>query len=369
MKLAIFIWAFIQSFVLSVNFAVVKKSKVNYYLAAIFGMISIKLLFQYLLRFTDFKWDYVHFIIVPDLINLLDAPTIYLYLMMLIGKEKKNIWRYYVIPVAYFLFMISYMIYLGEEFGFFSYINTVYQRSTLAAIIVIKFFYLFLLIKELKASKIHLFKKESELALWTRLIIVFLAVLAVVEVPFLFNTLFLVDTMPEEQNRTIRHFMEINFIGFYSLIIIVTGFFTIKNPKVLYGTERFTKKITKRNEGDPEMEVYEKELQRLIEEEKIHTDSELNEKKLAAALNMPSYQLSKLLNENIGKSFSEFINELRIQEATTILSDPANHELTLFAVAVDSGFRSESVFYPSFKKYTGLTPNQYKKKVVEEKAG
>lgn len=361
MKLAIFIWAFIQSFALSLNFALVKKSRVNYLLSAIFGMISIKLLFQYLLRFTNFKWDHVHFIIIPDLINLIDAPTIYLYLMAIIGKEKKKLWIYYVIPALYLLFMLSYMTFKGSEFGFFSYINTPFQRSTLALIIIIKFLYLFLLLKELKASKIHLFKKESELALWTRLIIIFLAVLAVVELPFLFNTLFLVDHMSEEQNKSIRHFMEINFIGFYSLIILITGFFTIKNPKVLYGTDRLKKKIAKREEGDPEMDNYEMQLKKLIDEEKIHTDSELNEKKLAEALNIPAYMLSKLLNERIGKSFSEYINEKRIEEATKILSDPKNHNLTLFAVAVDSGFRSESVFYPNFKKYTGVTPKQFKK--------
>jgi AraC-like DNA-binding protein len=109
------------------------------------------------------------------------------------------------------------------------------------------------------------------------------------------------------------------------------------------------------------MEVYEKKLIKLIAENKIHTNSELNEKTLAQALDIPPYMLSQLLNENIGKSFSEFINELRIEEAQRILSDPKNHDLTMYAVAVDSGFRSESVFYPNFKKYTGLTPTQFKK--------
>ncbi len=366
MKLAVFIWAFMQSFALSLNFMLVKKSRTNYLLAAIFGMISIKLLFQYLLRFTDFKWDYVQFIIVPDFINLLDAPTIYLYLMGLIGKEIKRIWPYYIVPAFYFTFMATFMIYKGTDFGFFSYINTPYHKITLAVIIAIKFFYLFLLIKNLKFSKIHLFKKDSELALWTRLIIVFLAILAIVEVPFLINTTLLIDNMTEEENRFVRHFMEINFIGFYSLIILVTGFFTIKNPKVLYGIDKLKKKLEKQKQEDPKIAAYEKELDRLIEEEKIYTDTELNEKRLAEAMNIPSYILSNLLNEHKGKSFSTFINELRIEESIRILSDPKNHSLTLFAVALDSGFKSESVFYPNFKKYTGLTPSQFKKKVISE---
>ena len=211
-----------------------------------------------------------------------------------------------------------------------------------------------------------MFKKDSELALWTRLIIVFLAILAVVEVPFLINTTLLIDNMTEEENRFVRHLMEINFIGFYSLIILVTGFFTIKNPKVLYGVDKLKKKLKKQKLQDPKIAAYEQELNRLINEEKIYTDTELNEKRLAEAMNIPSYILSNLLNEHKGKSFSTFINELRVEESVRILSDPKNHDLTLFAVALDSGFKSESVFYPNFKKYTGLTPSQFKKKIISE---
>lgn len=101
-------------------------------------------------------------------------------------------------------------------------------------------------------------------------------------------------------------------------------------------------------------------LHQLVEGKKLYLNAELSEKDVSEALGVPSYYLSKILNQHLGKRFNEYINAYRIAEAQRLLtaSDAANR--TMFAISLDSGFKSESVFYTNFKKFTGCTPRAYK---------
>jgi len=72
-------------------------------------------------------------------------------------------------------------------------------------------------------------------------------------------------------------------------------------------------------------------------------------------------QLSWLLNESIGKNFSEFVNHYRVKAFKENANAPKNSHLSLLGLAYDSGFNSKTVFNTYFKKETGLTPKQFLK--------
>jgi AraC-like DNA-binding protein len=168
----------------------------------------------------------------------------------------------------------------------------------------------------------------------------------------------------------VREIKDIIFIVLNAITIFATGLFILSNPLVItsLGTkisERFKSKSFKIDEEDAEIHI--NRLQKLMKEEKIFLDSQLNEKLLAEKLDIQSYYLSKLLNEHLNCSFTEFINKARIEETKRLLGLDKAKDMTLFAIAIDSGFSSESVFYTNFKKYVGMTPNQYKKRVSKEK--
>ncbi|WP_276495854.1 helix-turn-helix domain-containing protein [Pontibacter litorisediminis] len=82
---------------------------------------------------------------------------------------------------------------------------------------------------------------------------------------------------------------------------------------------------------------------------------------LARQLQTSPHYLSQSLNERLGKSFFEYLAELRIREAKTILSDPRQQHLKVEEVAEQVGYLSKSAFSAAFKKYTGQTPGQYRK--------
>jgi ligand-binding sensor domain-containing protein/AraC-like DNA-binding protein len=108
-------------------------------------------------------------------------------------------------------------------------------------------------------------------------------------------------------------------------------------------------------------EVCIKRLNYLVENEKIYLDETISLQLLAEKLNIQPYQLSQLLNEKMDQSFSDFINYHRIEEAKKILADSKGAEKKNTAVAFDIGFNSMTAFYKAFKKFTGMTPSQYKK--------
>ena len=100
---------------------------------------------------------------------------------------------------------------------------------------------------------------------------------------------------------------------------------------------------------------------KLMEEEKIYTDAELNVETLATRLGVNRNAISKAVNSTQQKNFTAFINDYRIREAIRLLSDPVNDRLTTDAIATDSGFNSRETFYRAFKSRTGITPTQFRK--------
>jgi AraC-like DNA-binding protein len=106
---------------------------------------------------------------------------------------------------------------------------------------------------------------------------------------------------------------------------------------------------------------YTLQLKNHIQEKKPYLDPGLSLRALADQLGMHPNQLSWLLNESIGKNFSEFVNHYRVDAFKHLAKDPKNAHLTLSGLAFESGFNSKTVFNTYFKKETGLTPKQYLK--------
>ncbi len=68
----------------------------------------------------------------------------------------------------------------------------------------------------------------------------------------------------------------------------------------------------------------------------------------------PSY-ISRILNKQLKKSFTDIINEYRVQEAKRLIKNG----VVLKEVAYQTGFRSQSYFTQIFKKTTGISPRDY----------
>ena len=110
-----------------------------------------------------------------------------------------------------------------------------------------------------------------------------------------------------------------------------------------------------------EAEAYKNRLQQLIKEEKLFLKNGLKLNELAELLKIPNYQLSEVLNQHMHTTFFDLINGYRIEEAKKQIK--ANPQFTLLQIAHDSGFNNKTSFVNSFKRFEGITPSQYLKKL------
>lgn len=105
-------------------------------------------------------------------------------------------------------------------------------------------------------------------------------------------------------------------------------------------------------------------LRKYIEAEKPFLDPELSLDQLAKSLDLRPKILSQVINESLHKNFFEFINDYRIEEAKRLLTDPADKKITVLEVLYEVGFNSKSSFNTLFKRHTGLTPSEFKRKNI-----
>jgi AraC-like DNA-binding protein len=138
----------------------------------------------------------------------------------------------------------------------------------------------------------------------------------------------------------------------YLIISILLYRKKIDDLFLLNGQKSSAKKVDSAEET-----VLLEKLENAMIEKEMYKNSNLNLQDLSKEINITSHQLSQFLNNNLGKNFTSYVNELRINEACKIIK--SNDKLTLESIGYDVGFNSKSTFFAAFKKHTGTTPLNY----------
>ena len=102
-------------------------------------------------------------------------------------------------------------------------------------------------------------------------------------------------------------------------------------------------------------------IRKHMEIEEPYLDASLSIFGLARQLKMDVPQVSSLINHILGQHFFDFVNEYRIKRAQEILKDPDQVKKTVLEILYEVGFNSKSSFNTVFKKFTGMTPTEYRR--------
>lgn len=82
---------------------------------------------------------------------------------------------------------------------------------------------------------------------------------------------------------------------------------------------------------------------------------------VANRLHISRNYLCHLFKVQTGYKFCEYINLQRVNKAKKLIEE---NKKTFEFISFDCGFSSQSHFSTTFKKYVGVTPNEYKKKIA-----
>lgn len=115
--------------------------------------------------------------------------------------------------------------------------------------------------------------------------------------------------------------------------------------------------------SDKSVEIFSR-IEDAMKSDKVYREQNLTRERLAEIVGTNRTYLTKVINDNTGNSFSQYIYSYRLREAIQILSSP-EMEVPLKAVYLHVGFSSNNTFYKLFKDEVGMTPAQYRENALK----
>lgn len=158
-----------------------------------------------------------------------------------------------------------------------------------------------------------------------------------------------------------------------TIIIFILGYQGLRYLRILKERKQLRENINiekseellksspnKREKNNREFDPQFVNIDTFIKSEKKFLQPKYTLQNLSKDLAMGSSTLSSYINRNAQKSFVDYINEMRVEQAKTFLLDQQYAEYTIASIGLESGFNSKSAFYAVFKKHTGKTPLEFK---------
>ncbi len=320
---------------LSLYFAFFSKQKKssNYFLSALLLVLSIRIIKSVFFYFNN---DLSQIFIQTGLSAcVLIGPFLYLYLIAAFRKKTSKNWWLHVVPVAIIVIALSY------AYPYWEY-RRIWAMFIVKGIYVQWLIYILLsgiLLKPILKKLFVCDSKLKDVEVW--MISIFIGI-----------TLIWLGYNIGSYTSYIVGAVSFSFV-FYLLVL----FWVFKRKKYTMFFDDPVKYANKRIE-DVEAIAFQKQLHHLVTERQLYKNSNIKLSDIAKQLQVPPHYLSQFLNDNLGKSFSLFINEYRIEEAKRLLSGKSKY--TTEAIGYECGFNSKSTFFTTFKKIAGVTPAQFK---------
>ncbi|MEJ6979392.1 helix-turn-helix domain-containing protein [Pedobacter sp. P351] len=246
--------------------------------------------------------------------------------------------------------------------GYFPYYYHLFFRPVLFIIYLLFTWYILL------QSKILVSKKEGDksIGIWLLSLMIIISLVQIVRIipVFINRPELFVGVQINAQWYTSVNAVIFLFIVLYILYrpdllykyILVSDKFEVKavNSAAIIQTEENSNKIISSELGD----VYLIALEEFMKGEKPFLNHDFQIMNLAQALKIPIHHCSFVINTLIGNNFRDWVNSYRIKYFIDQFPVKAN-QMTIEAIANDSGFKSSTTFYRAFKKETGKMPKSY----------
>jgi len=234
-------------------------------------------------------------------------------------------------------------------------IDSVYQPIAMALMVIVFWYFLIKAIRLFRTEQIQApgSQPSAERALaakWTRALLIAMTLIATVWALTIFSSIL----------------FNISSLAFFAPIEIILVIFVYwiglrgyQHTRVVYVNEQKAAKTYVDNIDREEAEKCIRLLKHTMETDKLYLDPELTVNKLADHLTISPKLISAVLNGQLKKGFSAFVNEYRVAEVKEKMLHPGNRHITLAGLARDSGFNSVATFQRVFKAAENRSPKEF----------
>lgn len=393
----------IQGFILSFFFYIKGNLLTNKLFGSVLLIISTALLLAYLQNVIDFK-SYPFLIKLSMPFSLIFMPLLLIYLQKLTGRKKVN---YLVFMPALILIAYNLPFYFGSEAMKIDYFIRNEQSGKPLMIEKLEGIFIEFCVVAFSLQAVFEAKKYKQnlkaiysnpvmgKSSWVQFIAFVMLLLSFLALLLSVLALF-TDKVPVEFNfiTAIGSTMVIYIVAYYLLSYphvftnVVLANQRIEDSKAIEkskaveapksldksGTVEKDKTIeaSKIVEDKKELLLFDLKgkIIESLESEKLYLKPNLTLNELANTSGVPSYLVSKVINEYLKTNFFALINGYRLQHAQQHLLQ--KKKKTIIEIAYEAGFNSKTTFYETFKKETGVSPTQFikehqKRTILEEK--
>jgi AraC-like DNA-binding protein len=353
--------AFVQGTIVGVFFIVnaqLKKNKYN----LLFGLFIITYSAELVVALFDKTgllnvYPRLHFL--PLSFSFLSLPLFYLYVKKIsVFNIKPTDYRILFPGIIEFIFNTLWFIFYSNTDAFIHYF-VIYKTIMLVLFILFNFYVLkLIIILEKKHERIvcEQYSSTEGLSLkWCRNVaVVYLAFLLMIPIMIVINRMVSKDNFVFDLVFSLINVLIIYWISIKALEQkIVSSLFPLSGNKseVSELPVDVDESLIDEDFKNIEIRILDNNLFKIVD---------LTILSLSKYIDLHPKRISKVINYKTNGNFNNYINSFRVNEAKNMLTDDQFKYLSIEGIGYESGFKSKSVFYKTFKNATGLTPSKFR---------
>lgn len=280
------------------------------------------------------------------------GPTFYLYVKQVSYKDYRFTQREILHFTPFILVLLfGFIRFISEQNTTSMLFNSLYPnifvRVQVLSYIILSSYTLYAVRGELMGKYSSISKTNWS---WIRLMVIGFTSAYIISIPLIIYRYYM-----NEHNLLVEFGNLLPYFIYFNIIFFKAWY----NPEIFTGMgENLKYKSSKLTREDAEVLI--KGLNEYIKTKKPYLNPDITLNQMAEVLNVSARILSQIINEYFNQNFYDYVNRLRIEESKRMLI--CDKKRTVSEILYEVGFNTKSAFNTAFKKATGLTPSEYRRK-------
>lgn len=352
-----------------------KDRKANLYQGVLIFFLTL-MMFEELLNSTGYIVQFLSITNYAEPLNFAVAPLFYFYVRYSLNpKDQHKVWPHFIISALWLIYMFLFVYFIPDEMKYNSYVHTNHpdwdyiavsppvnddplmirkyiNQLTAVQFIIYMAASILVILREFKSLNQSLFKTTNETLVSVRnTTIHFLAII----------TVFLSTKFYYGMDSDIGGYLISTYVSF---MIFATSYQVLNKSDFFNKPHSFLDfpmpKYQKSALTEESKEFILAHIRKEMESNKYHADNLASLSGLAKLIGETNHHVSQVINEKLNMNFFELLAKYRVDEAQKILLADRTKKITVEELADIVGYNSKSAFNNAFKKFTGMTPSEFR---------